>query len=64
MLILGAASGLPMYYFTAVYAVGFVAAVVIGSLAWYNSKRPAGWENADRPDFLPKLDVDVDTDEE
>ena len=44
--------------FTAVYVVGFIAAVVIGSIAWYNSKRPAGWESKDRPDFIPKVDAD------
>ncbi|MEL6928937.1 MAG: hypothetical protein AAFO95_09900 [Cyanobacteria bacterium J06600_6] len=43
-------------YFVAVYAVGFIAAVTIGSIAWYNSKRPAGWENMDRPDIVPKVD--------
>ena len=43
-------------YFVAVYVIGFIAAVGIGSIAWYNSKRPAGWENAERPDFLPKID--------
>ena len=53
------ASGVPMYYFTIVYVVGFVAAVVIGSIAWYNSKRPPGWEGAARPDFVP----DVETEE-
>ena len=42
-------------YFVAVYVVGFIAAVSIGSIAWYNSKRPAGWENAERPDFVPKM---------
>ncbi len=42
-------------YFVAVYVVGFIAAVGIGSIAWYNSKRPAGWENAERPDFVPKM---------
>jgi hypothetical protein len=42
-------------YFTAVYVIGFVAAIAIGSLAWYNSKRPAGWENKARPDFMPKV---------
>lgn len=41
--------------FTAVYVVGFIAAVTIGSIAWYNSKRPAGWEDKDRPDFIPKV---------
>ncbi len=43
-------------YFVAVYVVGFIAAVSIGSIAWYNSKRPAGWENAERPDIVPKVD--------
>lgn len=41
--------------FTLVYALGFLAAVVGGSVAWYNSKRPAGWEDAKRPGFIPKL---------
>ena len=44
--------------FTAVYIVGFIAAVTIGSIAWYNSKRPAGWESRERPDFVPKVDKD------
>ena len=34
----------------AVLVAGFIAAVSIGSLAWYNSKRP--------PDFVPKVDKD------
>lgn len=42
-------------YFVAVYVVGFIAAISIGSIAWYNSKRPAGWENAERPDIVPKM---------
>ena len=53
-----AASGLPMYYFQLVYVVGFIAAVGIGSLAWYNSKRPPGWEDAARPDFVPEVEAD------
>jgi hypothetical protein len=44
------------YAFTAVYVVGFIAAVSIGSIAWYNSKRPVGWEDKDRPDFVPDVD--------
>ncbi|MEM6448237.1 MAG: hypothetical protein AAFY57_08950 [Cyanobacteria bacterium J06642_2] len=40
----------------AVGAVGFIAAVGLGSIAWYNSKRPAGWENAERPNYVPKVD--------
>lgn len=42
-------------YFVAVYVIGFIAAVGIGSIAWYNSKRPAGWENAEKPDIVPDL---------
>ncbi len=44
--------------FTLVYVVGFIAAVSIGSIAWYNSKRPAGWEDKERPDFVPKVQED------
>lgn len=44
--------------FVAVYVVGFIAAVTIGSIAWYNSKRPPGWENADRPNIIPDLKTD------
>lgn len=36
--------------------VGFVAAVTIGSIAWYNSKRPPGWEGKERPDIVPKVE--------
>jgi hypothetical protein len=42
-------------YFVAVYVVGFIAAVTIGSIAWYNAKRPVGWEDKDRPDFVPEV---------
>lgn len=42
-------------WFTAVYVVGFVAAVTIGSIAWYNSKRPVGWEDKARPDIVPEV---------
>jgi len=42
----------------AVLVVGFIAAVSIGSIAWYNSKRPPGWEGRDRPDFIPKVNKD------
>lgn len=59
-----AGSGLPMYYFTLVYVVGFVAAIVIGSLAWYNSKRPAGWEDAQRPDFIPDIQAPSESDDD
>jgi len=49
--------GLPSS-FVLVYVVGFVAAVVIGSIAWYNSKRPAGWEDKEKPDFVPTIDAE------
>jgi len=42
----------------AVLGAGFIAAVTIGSIAWYNSKRPPGWESKERPDFVPKVDKD------
>jgi hypothetical protein len=44
--------------FYSVLALGFVAAVSLGSLAWYNSKRPAGWEDKERPKVIPKIDQD------
>jgi len=44
-------------YFVAVYVVGFIAAVVIGSIAWYSSKRPVGWEDAEKPDFIPEVKI-------
>jgi hypothetical protein len=45
-------------YFVAVYVVGFIAAVTIGSIAWYNSKRPVGWEEREKPDFVPEVKTD------
>ena len=42
--------------FTLVYVVGFIAAVTLGSVAWYNSKRPVGWEDKERPDSVPKVE--------
>lgn len=38
-----------------VITLGFAAAVTLGSIAWYNSKRPVGWEDKERPDFVPKI---------
>ena len=49
-------------YFVLVYVVGFIAAVSIGSIAWYNSKRPAGWEGAERPDVIPEIDTEAKED--
>lgn len=42
-------------FLTIVGVVGFVAAVGIGSIAWYNSKRPVGWEGKERPDIVPDI---------
>ncbi len=61
-LILEVASGKFPVYFVAVYVVGFLAAVTIGSIAWYNSKRPVGWEDAQRPDIVPEVKTEVDSD--
>lgn len=57
MVLLGEAAAGPHFpvAFTAVYIAGFVAAVVIGSIAWYNSKRPPGWEDKERPDVVPEV---------
>jgi hypothetical protein len=41
--------------FTLVYVVGFIAAVTFGSITWYNSKRPVGWEDKERPDIVPEV---------
>ncbi|PSF39476.1 hypothetical protein C7H19_01430 [Aphanothece hegewaldii CCALA 016] len=44
-----------------VMVIGFVAAAGIGSIAWYNSKRPLGWEDKERPEIVPdvpKVDLD------
>ncbi|MFM7712490.1 MAG: photosystem II assembly protein Psb35 [Microcystis sp.] len=61
-LLLEVASGKFPVYFVAVYVVGFLAAVSIGSIAWYNSKRPVGWEDAQRPDIVPEVKTDIDSD--
>ena len=36
--------------------LGFITAVTVGSIAWYNSKRPAGWEDKERPDIVPEIE--------
>ncbi|MDJ0729325.1 MAG: hypothetical protein QNJ33_04955 [Crocosphaera sp.] len=59
-LLLATAGQFPTY-FVIVYVVGFIAAVTIGSIAWYNSKRPAGWENAEKPDYVPDVKSDDST---
>ncbi|MDW8203104.1 MAG: hypothetical protein RML75_18065 [Cyanobacteriota bacterium SKYGB_h_bin112] len=44
-----------------VMLTGLVSSVFIGLIAWYNSKRPPGWEDAQRPSYIPKLDMDQPT---
>lgn len=39
--------------------VGFLAATIFGSISWYNSRRPLGWEEKERPDFVPEVEADV-----
>jgi len=51
-------------YFVAVYAVGLVAAVSIGLIAWYNSKRPVGWEDTEKPDFISDLKTNAQSPQE
>lgn len=41
--------------YAGVLGVGFIAAVSLGSIAFYNSKRPVGWENKERPSIIPKV---------
>ncbi|USR93135.1 hypothetical protein NEA10_08265 [Phormidium yuhuli AB48] len=55
----GASGSSGLSLFTLVYVVGFLAAVIGGSLAWYNSKRPPGWEDAERPSIIPDLKTDT-----
>ncbi len=38
-----------------VIVFGFGAAVTLGSIAWYNSKRPLGWADKERPSIVPKI---------
>jgi hypothetical protein len=40
----------------AVAVLGFLAATIIGSIAWYNSKRPPGWEGKERPAIVPEVE--------
>ncbi|WP_246199525.1 photosystem II assembly protein Psb35 [Sodalinema gerasimenkoae] len=54
----GASGSSGLSLFTLVYVVGFIAAVIGGSIAWYNSKRPPGWEDAERPSIIPDLKTD------
>jgi hypothetical protein len=59
-----AAKGTFPVYFVVVYVVGFIAAVGIGSIAWYSSKRPVGWEDAEKPTFIPEVKPDKSEEKE
>uniref|UniRef100_UPI003B8479D0 photosystem II assembly protein Psb35 n=1 Tax=Petrachloros mirabilis TaxID=2918835 RepID=UPI003B8479D0 len=50
-------SGAPHFPVAAsvVLGAGFLTAVILGSVAWYNSRRPVGWEDKERPDFVPEI---------
>ncbi len=43
---------------TLLFAVGFIAAATIGSIAWFNSKRPLGWEDKEKPAIVPDIEKD------
>ncbi|WP_071590735.1 photosystem II assembly protein Psb35 [Synechococcus sp. PCC 7336] len=43
------------YAAVAALVVGFLGAVSIGSIAWYNSRRPVGWQDKEKPDFVPDV---------
>lgn len=51
-------------YFVLVYVIGFIAFVSIGLIAYYNSKLPAGRENAQKPDFIPDLNLEKSSETE
>ena len=57
-LLMEVATNAPHFLLAAIVALllGFVAAVSIGSIAWYNSKRPVGWKDKERPDIVPKIE--------
>ncbi len=40
-----------------VVGVGFLAATILGSIAWYNSRKPIGWQGKEKPDFVPDIDA-------
>ncbi len=44
-----------LQYFNGVYGIGALAAGIVGAIAWYNSKRPVGWEDRARPSFIPTI---------
>ncbi|NJK37214.1 MAG: hypothetical protein HC835_03310 [Oscillatoriales cyanobacterium RM2_1_1] len=58
MILLLEVSGQSAYFpaLATVGVVGFIVAATVGSIAWYNSKRPVGWKDKDRPDFVPGVD--------
>ncbi|MFQ3585604.1 MAG: chlorophyll a/b-binding protein [Cyanobacteriota bacterium] len=51
----------PLLLYVGVMVAGLVAAVAVGSMAFFNSKRPAGWEGAGRPQYVPQYGQDSET---
>ena len=50
LFVLGVVEGSqPPVFAITVLALGFVSAALIGSLAWFSSKRPLGWEDSSGP---------------
>ncbi len=54
-------TGNPLLPYILVMLVGLVTAVTVGSMAFFNSKRPAGWESAGRPRYIPQYGQDSET---
>lgn len=42
---------------------GFLVATIIGSIAWYNSRRPVGWEDAETPSWVPRINTSKNSDD-
>lgn len=56
MILLQATDSAPYFStLTLLVGLGFAAATLIGSIAWYNSKRPVGWEDKQKPDIVPDI---------
>lgn len=56
MILLQATDSAPYFStLTLLVGLGFAAATLIGSVAWYNSKRPVGWEDKKKPDIVPDI---------
>jgi threonine/homoserine/homoserine lactone efflux protein len=47
-------------WFTFVYVIGAAVMIFVSMVAFYNSKRPTGWEASRRPGFIPDLSGKAD----